>query len=58
MFKISIRFNDSKKEDTPLIVHCFNVTRYHINIVTSDGHSFSYPRTDIYGIFLIPDVKN
>lgn len=23
-----------------------------------DGHSFNYPRTDIYGIFLIPDIKN
>lgn len=58
MFKISIRFNDSKKEDMTLLVHCFNVTRYYINIVTSDGHSFSYPRNDIYGIFLIPDIKN
>lgn len=58
MFKISIRFNDSKKEDTTLKVYCFNVIRDYINIVTSDGHSFSYPRNDIYGIFLLPDVKN
>ena len=58
MFKISIRFNDSKKEDITLNIHCFNVTRYYINIVTSDGHSFNYPRTDVYGIFLIPDLKN
>lgn len=58
MFKISVRFNDSRKEDITLNVHCFNVTRYHINIVTSDGHSFNYPRTDVYGIFLIPDIKN
>lgn len=58
MFKISIRFNDSKREDTTLVVHCFNVTRDYINIVTSDGYSFNYPRTDVYGIFLIPDIKN
>lgn len=58
MFKISVRFNDSRREDVTLNVHCFNVIRDHINIVTNDGYSFNYPRNDVYGIFLIPDIKN
>lgn len=58
MFKIAVRFNDSKKDDAEYTAQCFNVTDRYLNIVTSDGHSISYSRDEVYAIFLLPDTKN
>lgn len=57
MFKISVRFNESK-DDAEYTVQCFNVTNRYLNIVTSDGRSINYSRNEVYAIFLIPDTKN